>query len=458
MCRMSNDSTSKTRITTAILYVLFLTAGILYSATQSSLLGMLTVLAVCATVFVRSAEENFYLVFGLQFVRVIIPLSLGSSVFGLMLPLYAVLVLKYIVMRKSVSAEQLVLLTILMLDIVVSGFNGVFKIGDNICWVFSLIYVIFALKNYASEINFERLFFFFLLAQWTICLVNVFAEFRTFGRSLVPGMYGRWTDELGAFAFGKAYRSIAGGNGIGWNNSLAVALCIIMLPRAKNVFLKIFYIVSIVFLGYCGVLAISRGFYVELLLFVALVILASAKKPAQFITYAVLMCLIAGVLYAVAYDGILVAIERVFIRFKGGNEDRERLIADALGLLKSNMYVLFFGAGSYYPDIYDFTAHNIYLDSLVSLGVIFGAVYWGIIISLIFRTVRRHGKFTFFGIIPFIMLFTYKYISGSTRDVGFYYYIAMCILFAIYVSKGEKPSEKKSNNCLDTDIQQSPAA
>ena len=452
MNSIKNVSTKKLQNKTLILYVLFLLSGVLFSSIRNPILGSITVLLVCATVYIRPAEENFYLIFGLQFIRVIIPLNLGSSVFGLMLPLYAVLVLKFLVTHKSLCIEQLMLLMILFIDIAVSGINGVFKIGDNINWVFSLIYVIYILKYYTDKIDFERLFLFFLLAQSTICIVNIIAEFQTFGQSLVPNMYGIHTAELGAFAFGKAYPSIAGGNGIGFNNSLAVALCIIMLPKAKSVLQKIFYTSSIVFLGYCGVLAISRGFYVELLIFIALLLLASAKKPSRFIAYTVLICAIIGIVYFVAYDDILVVLERVFTRFESGNEDRDSLILSALHLLKDDIFVLLFGAGSYYPDVYSFTAHNIYLDSIVSLGIIFGVLYWGIIFSTIIKTVKKHGSFTILGCIPLIMLFTYKYISGSTRDVGFYYYIAMCTLFATYITKGEKASVKESNKHINTDL------
>lgn len=452
MYRLEENSASRIQNRTLLLYVLFLISGLLYSVTQNSVLGSCTVLMVCITVLLRPVEENFYLIFGLQFIRVVIPLSLGSSVFGLMLPLYAVLVLKFLKTQRKANVEHLLLLVILILDIIVSAFNGVFKIGDNINWVFSLMYIVYILKYYASKIDFERLFLFFLLAQWAICLINVIAEVQIFGQSLVPNIYGTWTSELGAFAFGKAYSSVAGGNGIGFNNSLAVALCIIMLPKAKKPIMKAFYIVSIAFLGYCGVLAISRGFYVELLVFVALLLMASAKKPSHLITYIFLICGIIGIVYSFAYDNILVTLERVFERFESGNADREGLIANALQLIANNMFVLFFGAGSYYPDVYNFTAHNIYLDSIVSLGIFNGVIYWWIIVNTIFKNIKRHGRFTLLGSIPLIMLFTYKYISGSTRDVGFYYYIALCVLFAIYISKGEGNYVRENNNRINADL------
>ena len=445
MYSVENTPIKKIQNDTFILYLIFLISGILFSVTKNSFLGSVSVLLICVAVLLRPAEENFYFIFGLQFVRVIIPLSLGSSAYGLVLPVYAVLTLKYLIKYKYFDIEQILLLMILILDISVSAASGIFKIGDNISWIFSFLYVIFALKKYADKIDFERLFVFFLLAQWTICLVNIIAELQIFGRSLIPSMYGVYTKELGDFAFGKAYSSIAGGNGIGFNNSLAVALCIIMLPRAKSVLLKLFYIVSLVFLGYCGALAISRGFYVELAIFLALVLLSSAKSSFRLAVYTILIGLIVGIVYIAAHNDIFVVIERVLVRFERGNANREELIASALRLLRNNAFVLFFGAGTYYPDVYGFTAHNIYFDSVVSLGIIGGIVYWGIILYTIFSSVKRNGRLTLFGAIPLIMLFSYKFISGSTRDVGFYYYIAMGVLFVIYISNEKRNSGGKTN-------------
>lgn len=450
MSKIQSISNTKKKNRTLLIYTLCLILGVVYSVSKSPILGSLTVLLVCLIAFTSiSVEENFLLIFGLQFIRVIIPLHLGSSIFGLILPLYIVLIIKHITLHRAIYKEHLLLLFLLFLDIMISAINGIFKVGDNVNWVFSLMYVVYILKLYADKIDFEKLFLFFLMAQWTICIVNILAELQIFGRSLVPNMYGVWTTQLNAFAFGKAYSSISGGNGISFNNALAVCMCILMLPKAKNMILRMFYVLSIAFLGYCGILVIGRGFYVEIILFVCLLLASNIKKPTQMILYFSLILLIAGLIYYFAKDYILISIERVFERFDQGYGDRADLVSEGQRLLQSNISVLLFGAGSYYPDTYGFTAHNLYLDSIVSLGIIGGFIYWSLIASTIYKTIKRNAKFTIMGCIPLIMLFVFKYISGSTRDVGFYYYIAFGVLFAIYSAKGVKPCEKNYSSNSD---------
>lgn len=268
--------------------------------------------------------------------------------------------------------------------------------------------------------------------------MNILAELQIFGRSLVPNMYGIWTTQLDAFAFGKAYSSIAGGNGICFNNSLAACMCILMLPKTKNKILRAFYLLSIVFLGYCGIIVIGRGFYVEIAVFICLLLASNLKRPSQMLLYFSLIIVFAALIYYFAKDSLLVSIERVFERFEQGNGDRSDLLSEGQELLRSNIGVLLFGAGSYYPDTYGFTAHNLYLDSVVSLGILGGFIYWSIIISTIYWTIKRNAKFSLMGCIPLVMLFIFKYISGSTRDVGFYYYITFGVIFAIYSAKGKQ--------------------
>lgn len=445
------DNAAKNRIInkTFCIYVVCLLSGILYSVTQNAILGTITTLGVCFAALKLPVEDCFLLVFGLQFIRVVIPLRIGAAAYGFVLPLYMVLTLKFILERRKVSIEQLLVLLILITDIVVSALSGIVKIGDNINWTFSFIYVIYIIKNYANKIDFEKMFVYFLLAQWTICLINVLAEIRIFGQSLVPDMYGVATTQLGPFAFGKAYESIAGGNGISFNNSLAICMCVIMFPKSRNMIQKIFYAVSIVFLGYCGIFVIGRGFYIEILLFLALILLTSVRKPNQLVIYLLILGLIITFVYFYAYDNIIVNLERVFDRFEDGYGIRGDLVQFAQQLLSSNLQVALVGAGSYYPILYLFTAHNLYLDSLVSLGLLFGIVYWGIIVSLVFVSVKKYSKFAIAPLIPAIMLFVYKYVSGSTRDVGFYYYIAFIIVYAIYHTNQERKNEKNYSNNAD---------
>jgi hypothetical protein len=370
--------------------------------------------------------------FGLQFLRVVIPVQLGSSSFGFILLAYAVLLFKMFYHKEKLHGEYLALACLLILDIVCGVVGNTLHIGDTINWVASCFYLIYILKNKVEKIDFERLFLYFLLAQWAICLINVFAELRIFGRSLVPEMYGVWVDGYELFCFGKAYAEVAGGNEIAFNNALAIALCVMMLPHVKRTGTRVFYIVSMLFLGYCGFMLIARGFYVELLAFLLVYVLSTIKNPRRLVAYFSVFCLLGVVFYFLAYDVILVTLERVLLRFEGGNTVREGLLSQAGELLATDPWVFLGGAGSYYPDRFGFTAHNHYVDAVLSLGILGGLVYVLVIGRVMYQSWREHAKGSLRAMLPLLMLLAYKLISGSVRDVGFYYYLAMVVLFAAY--------------------------
>lgn len=418
-------------------YIGCLISAILYSVIQSTLLGIFTTAVICICVLFVSEEDYYIFIFGLQFLRVVIPVEIGSSSFGFILFVYICLFLKIILEHKKIPSKCLFAVVLLLMDIVMSAVTGIFKIGDNINWVCSLVYMVYILKEKTDVIDFEKLLIFFCLAEWAVCLINIIAEYKIFGQSLVPEMYGVYTKELGAFAFGKAYSSIAGGNGISFNNAFAMAFCILQFPKAKRISTKIFYVITFIFFAYCGVMVISRAFYVEIIIFCFFYLLSLCKKPIHFVGFIVLLGIFILVFYHFMYDSLIINFERVLVRFERGNSNREALIEQAKILLESNLLVLLLGAGSYYPETYNFTAHNIFWDSIVSLGVFGFVLYWGVIFSSIYNCLKKKAKLGIKAITPLAMLFIYKIVSGSTRDVGFYYFIAMAVIYAVYLNNQE---------------------
>lgn len=420
------------------LYVCCLLSGILYSVTHFAVLGLVTTLAICIFLLVSTHEESYIFLFGMQFMRAVIPVQLGSSSFGFILFAYAILLLKMCYYREKLHGEYLAVSILFVADLVGGALADTLHIGDTINWALSLIYLILVLKGRLKSIDFERLFIFFLLAEWAVCLVNVFAELSLFGQTLVPDMYGVWMDGFDLYAFGKSYMSIAGGNEIAFNNALGIALCVMMWPYAKKTRTKVFYFFSILFFGYTGFMLIARGFYVELLLFLVLYILCSIKDPQRFaVTFCVLV--IGGIVfYFVAYDAVLVTLERVLLRFEAGNVTREDLLAQSFGLLSSDIGVFLRGGGTYYPEKFGFTAHNHYVDAILSLGLFSGALYLVLLVKTMYSTLRHHRVRSLKACLPLIMLVSYRFISGSVRDVGFYFYLSMVVIFAVYMTGREE--------------------
>ncbi|OPZ85769.1 MAG: hypothetical protein BWY74_03821 [Firmicutes bacterium ADurb.Bin419] len=257
--------------------------------------------------------------------------------------------------------------------------------------------------------------------------MNIFAEFALYGQSMAPSLYGSYIN--GAyFSFGKAYPSIAGGNGIALDTVIGIALCIILLMEKKTSH-KVFYLVSIAFFAYCGMLCVARAFYIEIIVLVILIILSQFRRPLRLFGLLFIIGAIAFILINGFSDYFKPLIQAVEIRFNQGNESRVYLINAAQRVLETEPLVLLFGAGTYYPDIFGFTAHNIFYDILVSLGVLGTLIYSIAFIKCIVKVIWRSGKFNLLFSAPLLMFLTYKLISGSTRDVPFYYMMALILIF-----------------------------
>lgn len=420
------------------LFVACLFCGVLYSVTGFAALGLVASCAICLYLLVSPPEEGYVFLFGMQFMRAVIVVPMGDSRFGFVLLAYAILAFKMFLAKEKIYGEYGLLLLLLALDIAAGAFGSALHLGDSINWIASFFCMLYMLKNVADKIDFEKLFTFFLLAQWAICLVNILAELQIFGRSLVPDMYGIWVEGYELFSFGKAYLSIAGGNEIALNNAMAIALCVMLFPYVKKTATRVFYVLSILFLGYCGFMLIARGFYVELLLFLAVYLLSGIKEPQKLITALCVIGLIGVVFYFVASDVVSVVLERVLVRFEGGNTTREDLLAQAGALLLADPRTFLLGAGTYYPERFGFTVHNHYIDAFLSLGLFGGLLYFALLVWASFEVLHTHVKLSLRALLPLIMLVVYKTISGSVRDVGFYYYVAMVLLFAVYWTRRQE--------------------
>ena len=424
---MQNSSSHKLDI----LYVICLAMGILCTITDVKLIGAITSVVICLTAFYVTSEQYYIFIFGLQFLRNVIRVDFGSASYSFLLFVYLIFIIKVFFVHRKVTFTYFAIPLFFALDFAAGIRFSDFAIGDNLLWIISFAYMIFAFDNFVLKVNFEKLVIYFLLAEWSVCLINVFAELRVLGQTLIPSMYGVY-NVFGDFCFGKAYPSVAGANGISFNNAIGIALCILMLPTAKKFAIKIFYVLTILFFAYTGCMLIERGFYVELAIFLLLYTMMSVKHPKRFLIIILGIGAVVAILYNGLYDYLENTILRVIERFIVGNGAREELFGEGTLLLQSNISILLFGAGTYYPNAFGFTAHNLFLDSLISLGIFGCIIYWFCILKTTIKSVLQYGKIGIQPLLPIIMLFAYKLISGSTRDVGFTYFVFLAAMYSVY--------------------------
>ena len=404
--------------------------GIIYSVTAPSivsiLVGYIGTLYICYKIWTLDYENGFLLLMGTQFLRAVIRVGLGSSNLSFLLIAFPLFIAKYLLTHQG-KTNKVVLLPIVLVvwDLMVSFSSGLLAVGDQILWGLAFAIVVSFVCG-CREINITKINIVFGLAIWGICLINIFAEIRTFGQTLVPSMYGVWNSFNGYYMFGKGYVDVAGGNEIAQYIPLFIAMAVLDMKK-KPIGVRVFYISSSVFFFYCGLMCIARAFYVEMLLFLALYLIHSSKNLIKMLATIVVIGIFATVI-SFKYEEIQPVLNAVLIRFQAGNGSRQNLIQETLEIFQSSISRLLFGIGTNYNSMYE-TAHNIFIDSLVSLGALGTIIYISTFVRMFATTLKKRVIHGISGFIPIIMLLVYKMISGSVKDVPFYFIVMICLSF-----------------------------
>lgn len=391
------------------------------------LVGYVTTLLILYKLIVYKLEDAYLLLFCTQFLRAVIRFRVGSSTFSFLILAFPIFFIKYF-RKKNYHVSKAILIPILLLfwDIIVSINSSTFQFGDQILWGFSFILMSCILTD-GNRIMLSKLIIVFGLAIWGICLVNIFAEIVKYGQTLVPSMYGTWNSFGEYYSFGKGYGEIAGGNEIAQYIPLFIGMSLLTFNyQPKSV--KIFYAISIVFFLYCGVMCIARAFYIEMIIVALFYLLYLLKSPKRLLQVLALITIIILFFYQQFINEFNSVFNAVSVRFAAGYGGRARLIEETKEVWKSNYISYLFGIGTEYNMIYD-TAHNIFYDSAISLGLLGLILYFTSICLIIFKGITKKARGCLYIYMPLIMLVVYKMISGCVKDVPFYFVISICIIF-----------------------------
>lgn len=416
--------------------------GVLYSLTNSSAFGFISTFVICLALTQLDTNDCFLLLFVTQFLRSVIRINIGSASYSFLLFAYPIVFLRFHIISNDKSFYKVSLAAIFLLfyDIIISTLYDVANIGDIILWALSLVLILQVLySDYAIDIN--KLIISLGIAIWCICIINILAEIRIFGSSLNPSLYGAYLASDGSYySFGKGYPAIAGGNEIAQYIPLFIGTSILNWKNF-NKFSKGFLFTSDIFFAYIGMICIARAFYIEMAIFFIAWFIIKAKRPISFLFFLVILIIIGYICIYTFSDYLNPLIMQVQRRFAQGNGGRDSLWIRSFEVL-ADWKVGLFGAGSYYPLVFtDLTAHNIFLDTFLSFGFIIGTFYLFTLLRTIVDECVKYKLNRFKYWIPFIMLFVYKNISGSVRDVPFYYIIAFIILFMIGMKQEDVASD-----------------
>lgn len=388
----------------------------------SSIIGYLLTILVCYSIIKLPLSDGFLILFGCLFMRAVIRFDLGSSHFSFLLLAFPVFIIKYVIEKQyKINLILIIPVIIAIWDIVVGFLNNANALGDQLSWFFALTVLLIAfIERIHLDINAILLIFCF--AIWGICLINIIAEIKIFGKSLVPEMYGTWT-AIGKeyYMFGKGFPSIAGGNEIVQYVVLFIAALIIHHGSLYRSYKPFLYLSCIVFF-YCGIMCISRAFYLELVLFFFLFIITKTNRPYVFISWVLIVCVFCVIFYYRFNDYLKPVLMAVQNRFENGNDSRNSLLDEAIMIINQSLSNTMFGLGSEYTELYG-AVHNIIMDSIISLGIIGSILYWWVIIKPAKFYIKKLSDYQIDTCIPLLMFIIYKMVSGCIKDVPFYFII-----------------------------------
>ena len=429
-------------------YIFSLLMAIIYTRTSSPIIGYINTFVILCTMLTATKQECFLLLMGLQFVDRAIVIGIGSSKMSFLLVAYAIIIIKYYIKDNGgISSAIIGFLALFILDFINTGLKYDMAFFDIVLWLLSFWYMFEFLKGEMS-LDLHDVIVYFCLGVWTICIIQILDEYFALGHTLDPNMYGKWLSlsdsaKLGGFdgrqtllRFGTAYKQISGTNGVAFDLSLGMCLCLFGLT-ANHKKHQFFYVFTLISFAYFGFLTISRGFYIELVILFVLFFLTSTKRADKLFIYLTISIVVGFVFLIFVLDDVSILFDAVSDRFDQGNSTRTVLIENSIKVFFGDDRTLLFGSGTQYPGFWRFTAHNHIFDSLVSLGSFGCMLYYYIIINS-YNKMKRFGQpFKLFNYIPLIMLFSYRMISGRVSDIVFYYLLIICLVLTQYDYEGE---------------------
>lgn len=253
------------------------------------------------------------------------------------------------------------------------------------------------------------------------------------------------------YRFGEKARSLGGAMGIPIYCLVIISLLFVQLIAERHLFIeKLFFIGIIIFSTFIGFVTISRVFLLGLVAVLLCLLLSLFLKKKSKILGSVIIVLLLGIILILQDPTFINSFiskitNRSAIDISTG---RFEIYLSCYDYLKNNYFALFFGEGALnYVQIgvqngylFSMSAHNLYLDGLMSWGIL----GFGIFISFIFKYARRCKTFfqtqaTVLTFMPLFVLLICNFTAGSFNDYSIYIFLLVLII-ETYAS-GEKKKE-----------------
>lgn len=369
-------------------------------------------------------KENFgLLVMLIPFNNTLI--LMGSSIRGFF---YFIAAIKIIVIPQKKAVRILLYSMYILLGIEAINdfyYTDVFSMFNNISAM--LYFSVFIIFKIYKEIDMYKVCNKFIIS----CLVALTYSL------IAGGGIQAYNNAIDYYRFGQEATSLGGAMGIPIYTGLIIAIALERIynqygNQLINIFLMSFGLLL-------GIMTVSRIFLLILSVIVLFIVIENLQlKSIKVLGIQLLGIVAIFILYFKFQDLILNLIMKFTVRIGGGESARVEIYTDCINYLLFNIKALLIGEGSIgYPIIgqqngYGFgaMAHNIYLDALMSWGIVGFSCLFIIVLYMIRNNFMiKQVKKNIFVILPASIYFVATLTEGSFNYANTYIYILFVLCY-----------------------------
>jgi O-antigen ligase len=323
-------------------------------------------------------------------------------------------------------------------------------LGDLVHWISILCVFVFAC-NFLRYKDFDIRKASYYLACGYIGVIT--AVMIATGGS-ITAFIGNASDIMSSNRFGNAISFLGGSMGIPIYGLLLISVMLINYFRVSQLVWRLFSIVMMFIAVVFGVLSASRIFIYGMVPIISLFVLYVGTRSKRKIGKTIVLIVIMVVVYLSFGENLQWIGSGMATRIEhSATEDVRMLIhKETISFLFEHPFILMFGLGanqyySYgakYGYLFSAHTHNLYLDVLISWGIV-GAVFYATIISSLVKRARRRYAASFLSLIPLLVVLTWFMTAGASES----YKVWVFILFGItclYYGDEKQAKEAKGKN------------
>lgn len=319
---------------------------------------------------------------------------------------------------------------------------GLFNIGTQYATIlgFMIYCIVLIYKVDYSKINYLKLALMLLISTIFILILIVTS-------SSDLELYAESTNAQ--FKLGEESREIGGAMGVSLYTCTGLA-CAYVLQRTGNRLVSLFATVSMLFFLVMALFALSRTFFLSLAVAVVLGFVfdgfnigkTSFAQKIMILILVIVFCSGGYIIYKTFGSELLSMFDKLEDLMESGPGKRRKIWTSVISYLFTHPLDLFFGAGTnMYSemtrakgyDFYGFGAHNIFLDAIMSFGLLGLFFLWQLIVFEIDKLKKflaplkvKVGMVIF----PLSLFFACQLAQGSFRDTQTYLYPLAIILIS----------------------------